>query len=50
MVNYFPVLRYVPAWFPGAGFKKQFKKIAQMNFNLLYPPFDKAKRDIVRAA
>ncbi|RXW19069.1 hypothetical protein EST38_g6797 [Candolleomyces aberdarensis] len=46
LVNYFPILRYVPSWFPGAGFKKQFKRIAQMSFKSLYPPFDEAKRDV----
>ena len=49
LVNYFPALRYIPDSFPGAGFKKRFKKIAQMNFNLLSSPFEEAKRDVVRA-
>ncbi|KAJ2920647.1 hypothetical protein H1R20_g16448, partial [Candolleomyces eurysporus] len=46
LVNYFPVLRYVPSWFPGAGFKKHFREVAQMNYDVLYPPFEEAKRDV----
>jgi hypothetical protein len=49
LVNYFPILKYVPSWFPGAGFKKRFKEVAQMSFKSLYPPFEEAKRDLVRA-
>ncbi|KAJ2912894.1 hypothetical protein MD484_g7523, partial [Candolleomyces efflorescens] len=46
LVNYFTPLRYVPSWFPGAGFKKHFMKVAQMSFKALYPPFEEAKRDV----
>ncbi|KAJ2932868.1 hypothetical protein H1R20_g4238, partial [Candolleomyces eurysporus] len=46
LVNYFPILRYVPSWFPGAGFKKHFKDIAQLNFKTRCMPFEEAKRDI----
>ncbi|RXW24976.1 hypothetical protein EST38_g887 [Candolleomyces aberdarensis] len=46
LVNYFPILRYVPSWFPGAGFQKQFKEMAQLNVKTRYPPFEEAKRDV----
>ncbi|RXW11737.1 hypothetical protein EST38_g14119 [Candolleomyces aberdarensis] len=46
LVNNLPILRYVPSWFPGAGFKKQFKEMAQLNFKTRYPPFEEAKRDV----
>ncbi|KAJ2919350.1 hypothetical protein MD484_g972, partial [Candolleomyces efflorescens] len=46
LVNYFPLLRYVPSWFPGAGFQKHFKNIARMNHDVRYPPFEDAKRDV----
>ncbi|KAJ2912893.1 hypothetical protein MD484_g7522, partial [Candolleomyces efflorescens] len=46
LVNYFPILKYVPSWFPGAGFQTRFKEIAQMSFKSLYPPFEEAKRDV----
>ena len=49
LVNYFPILKYVPSWFPGAGFQTRFKEIAQMSFKSLYPPFEEAKRDVVSA-
>lgn len=47
LVNHFPLLRYVPSWFPGAGFQKHFKQVAQMNYDVLFPPFEEAKRDVV---
>jgi hypothetical protein len=47
LVNYFTPLKYIPPWFPGAGFKKHFRKVAQMSFEALYPPFEEAKRDVV---
>jgi hypothetical protein len=47
LLDYLPVLRFVPSWLPGAGFKKKFRDIAHMNANLRDPPFEEAKRDIV---
>ncbi|RXW24942.1 hypothetical protein EST38_g890 [Candolleomyces aberdarensis] len=46
LVNNLPILRYVPSWFPGAGFKKQFKETAQLNFKTRCLPFEEAKRDV----
>ncbi|KAJ2919074.1 hypothetical protein MD484_g1367, partial [Candolleomyces efflorescens] len=47
LLDYLPILRFVPSWFPGAGFKRTFRDIAQLNFNLRGLPFEKAKRDMV---
>ena len=47
LVDYFPILRYVPSWVPGAGFKKKFRDMANMNFKLRFTPFEEAKRDRV---
>ncbi|KAJ2932609.1 hypothetical protein H1R20_g4496, partial [Candolleomyces eurysporus] len=46
LVNNFTPLKYIPSWFPGAGFKKHFKMVAQMSFEVVHRPFEEAKRDI----
>jgi hypothetical protein len=48
LVNTLPSLRYIPSWFPGAGFKEDFTEIAQISFKTLYPPFEEAKSNFVR--
>ena len=41
--HYLPTVKYVPAWFPGAGFKK-FARIAKENIdNLVNLPFQHVK-------
>jgi hypothetical protein len=47
LVNSFPILRHIPAWFPGAGFRRHFQEVAQMNQRLLHEPFDAAKKNSV---
>ena len=47
LVNHLPILRYVPSWFPGAGFKRRFRNLAQLVFKTRHSPFDEAKRDMV---
>lgn len=47
LVNYFPILRYVPSWFPGAGFKRRSEEVAQMSYKVQHAPFEEAKRDVV---
>ncbi|KAJ6534383.1 cytochrome P450 [Mycena capillaripes] len=45
-----PLLKHVPSWLPGAGFKraaKQWKKVTQRS---VQEPFDEAKRKIVTGA
>ncbi|KAJ2933684.1 hypothetical protein H1R20_g3447, partial [Candolleomyces eurysporus] len=43
LVNDLPALRHIPSWFPGAGFKKDFKELSRISFKTLYPPFEEAK-------
>ncbi|RXW22172.1 hypothetical protein EST38_g3677 [Candolleomyces aberdarensis] len=45
LVNSFPSLRHVPAWFPGAGFKRHLEALSQMSFNTIHHPFEEAKLD-----
>ncbi|KAJ2919540.1 hypothetical protein MD484_g957, partial [Candolleomyces efflorescens] len=46
LVNYIPILRHVPSWFPGAGFKKELQAMAELNAQTRIPPFEEAKRDV----
>ena len=47
-VDFFPSLKYVPSWFPGAGFKKKAKYWSQVNASMLQKPYDFVKEQIVR--
>ncbi|KAF9022869.1 cytochrome P450 [Hymenopellis radicata] len=40
MVDYFPILRHIPAWFPFAGFKKEAEAAKLMGEQLANVPFD----------
>ncbi|KAF5365968.1 hypothetical protein D9758_006614 [Tetrapyrgos nigripes] len=46
LVDYFPLLRYVPAWFPGAHFKQKATRWAQFNSELLNKPWKQLKASI----
>jgi hypothetical protein len=48
LVNTLPLLRFVPSWCPGAGWKGFFKNLADMNEQMTVRPFEDAKRRIVR--
>ncbi|KAJ8072938.1 hypothetical protein PM082_016498 [Marasmius tenuissimus] len=45
-IDYFPLLRYVPGWFPGASFKRKAKKWRQFNKELKDEPWTWVKRGI----
>ncbi|KAF7341375.1 hypothetical protein MVEN_01874000 [Mycena venus] len=46
LVDAIPILKYIPAWFPGAGFKRAAKKWGQMTRQSVRVPFAEAKRII----
>ncbi|KAF6752851.1 cytochrome P450 98A3 [Ephemerocybe angulata] len=46
MVNIFPVLRFLPAWFPGGGFQRYFQKVAGISNETVQKPFEQAKADL----
>jgi len=48
LVEIFPLLRFVPAWMPGAGFKRRAAWVRQRMANLELFPFNWAKEQIVR--
>ncbi|KAJ8454613.1 hypothetical protein ONZ51_g12927 [Trametes cubensis] len=48
IVETLPFLRYVPSWFPGAGFQKEFAKSKYANHRLKNELFDEARAAIER--
>ena len=46
-VDFFPVLKYVPSWFPGAGFQKKAAHWSQINASMIQIPFDYVKDQLV---
>ncbi|KAI5121914.1 hypothetical protein M0805_000243 [Coniferiporia weirii] len=44
LVNAFPILKYLPEWFPGAIFHKVVKRGRKYSQAMLYEPFEMAKR------
>ena len=46
-VDYFPILKYVPSWFPGAGFQKKAARWREVNASLTEKPFCHAKEQLV---
>ncbi|KAJ6562700.1 cytochrome P450 [Mycena vulgaris] len=47
LVDTIPALKYVPSWFPGAGFKRKASRWRKVTHELLEAPFAEAKRNIV---
>ncbi|KAJ2932193.1 hypothetical protein H1R20_g4888, partial [Candolleomyces eurysporus] len=43
LVNTFPILKHVPAWLPGAGFKRYFQDLAEKSRRTVQTPFKDAK-------
>ena len=48
LVELFPALARVPAWFPGAGFKRWAKEAKELFVALTREPFEATKEDVVR--
>ncbi|TEB22785.1 cytochrome P450 [Coprinellus micaceus] len=46
LVNDIPFLKHVPAWFPGAGFRRYFKEMAATSERVLKDAFERAWKDI----
>jgi hypothetical protein len=47
LVSSFPVLKHIPSWFPGAGFKRHFQALAKKGDMAVLLPFEDAKRNFV---
>ena len=47
LVDFFPVLKYVPSWFPGAGFQKKAAHWRELNISMTEKPFCHVKEQLV---
>jgi hypothetical protein len=48
LVDHIPLLKYVPAWIPGAGFKRFAEYYRNATYSAQYRPFDFAMDGMVR--
>ena len=46
-VDFFPILKYVPSWFPGAGFQRKATHWREINAAMIQRPFDYVKYQLV---
>jgi hypothetical protein len=49
LVDQIPALKYVPSWFPGAGFKKKAAYWAEVNRKVAELPFNHVAQQMVRS-
>ena len=47
-VNVFPILRHIPEWMPGSGFKQEAKEIKKMLDRVTEEPYQKTLEMMVR--
>ena len=48
LVDFFPILKHIPSWFPGAGFKKRAASAKVLILSLAEKPFSYVKDQLVR--
>jgi hypothetical protein len=48
LVDLFPILKYVPSWFPGAGFHKKAAHMRKINATMVEKPFRYVQEQLVR--
>ncbi|KAJ7489127.1 cytochrome P450 [Mycena latifolia] len=46
LVNTFPILKHIPKWFPGAGFKRQAEEWRKLARRMMEMPFAETKRQM----
>lgn len=47
LVSSFPILRHVPSWFPGAGWKRELYKLRDLGQKIIQTPWNDAKDRVV---
>jgi hypothetical protein len=47
-VDFFPILKYVPSWFPGAGFQKKAARGREALYTMAEKPFRHVQEQLVR--
>lgn len=48
LVDTIPLMKYVPDWFPGAGWKRKARAYAELNRKLCTEPFELVEKRLVR--
>lgn len=48
LINLFPMLAFIPAWFPGASSPKLFAEVKRLTNEVFQAPMDWAKMSMVR--
>ena len=48
LVDLFPILKYVPSWFPGAGFQKKAARWKEIGYMMADKPFYHVQEQLVR--
>ena len=48
LVDLIPILRYVPSWFPGAGFQKKAKRVREATDVMAEKPFRVVQEQVVQ--
>ena len=46
-VDLFPILKYIPSWFPGAGFQRKAAHWRKLNETLVKNPFRYVQEELV---
>ncbi|KAF7368863.1 Cytochrome P450 [Mycena venus] len=46
LVDTFPILKHIPRWLPGAGFKRQAEEWLKLSLGMLETPFAETKRQV----
>ena len=47
-VDWFPILKYVPSWFPGAGFQRKAERVRETSNTMAEKPFRHVQEQLVR--
>ena len=48
LVDLFPILKYVPSWFPGAGFQKKAARVRKATNSMAEEPFRHVQEQLVQ--
>ena len=48
LVDFFPILKYVPSWFPGAGFQKKAARVKEVSYTMAERPFHHVQEQLVK--
>jgi hypothetical protein len=47
-VDFLPILKYVPSWFPGAGFQKKAARVREVTSTMIERPFRHVQEQLVK--